>query len=263
MVSKEKSLQQLPHSQLTATLEVLDTHGVSQDDFKNLRTDPTVAEEVSLLLKGRPVPLKEELFHGNPARWCSRQNFFGFASYYNFFGIKAWERFTPPPMNEEMVGFLDSKTFYTSGPVCKSHFIFLMPRISPALEDEVETARGMISITDLRTTWVNLFPFCTGFKWYVMTHTDLPLMGNKTFKKQREMLPDLYDVPTLLEETMKRIFSNLLDRPRCYAPTRTSTTRNSDRYVIGCYEDDSQLKITTESDAAKFENVRISGKRTF
>lgn len=216
----------MPYAHLTATLEKLDEYGIVQEDLKLLRTDPDVAEKAALLLKGKPLPLEEHLFHGEAAKNIRTWNMFGFASYYNHFRLKLWEKFPAPVIGEELVQILNSSCHFSSSPVRDSYFLFLVPilkggwrdRDIPFIIDYQDSVNGLANV--LRTI-LSAKDDCMGFNWCLISWNPIPLTTSVTMEQHALDLPNEYKIPTMEEEALKMIFQKLNCGGKCSDPVRT------------------------------------------
>ena len=208
------NLIQVPHSEVTATLEVLAMRGLTAEDWSRPRTDGSFADRlVKFWLSGGV----EGTIHERLARAVAGQNFWGPEEWATLYGarftkkqIREAEKF---PWGEDV---LNSPCPFNSGKLVKdTHFAFLGTSgisgepLTVAKWLDLHPATGQPKFYFNNNPWHKGQPHTdvatTQLRWYLMLKDIAPGSTDKTPEEQGAMLPEGYEVPTTIAETTKDI----------------------------------------------------------
>lgn len=208
------NLVKTPHSEVNATLLVLDNLGVQPEHFARLRAEPDYAKRVAeFLLRGG----LEGSIHQKLARAVMGKNFFGIEEWSSLYGVsftkKQLREVADFPWGEDILNapcpFVEGKS------IKETHFAFLgIPSVNgkplTILKwHELHLATGQPKFYFANNPWYGNQKFATEvtceLRWYLMPLEIVPSSTNKTYQEQVAMLTQDYEVPNAIEEVTKSI----------------------------------------------------------
>ncbi|MCH7758757.1 hypothetical protein IID20_00130 [Patescibacteria group bacterium] len=217
------SLIKTPHSEVTATLEVLDKLKVSPADFGRIRADKKLAKKVAEIMRsGRKI---DAIFfpYQELRKIMGIENCFLPDDWESIYGVKLTNK-----QRREIAEFPWSEVILNSPcPFIKdklikeTHFAFLgIEQINgqPLNLFHFEKCLTLFqnqpcfAFTNWPDRIVNWYPseelpkVTCDLRWYLILKEIIPgSIKKKTYEEQARMLPQIYEVPLAIEEVLKNI----------------------------------------------------------
>ncbi len=268
------NLVKTSHSEVNATLLVLDNLGVQPEHFARLRAEPDYAKRVAeFMLRGG----LEGSVHQKLARAVMGKNFFGIEDWSSLYGIsftkKQLREVTEFPWGEDILNapcpFVKSKS------IKETHFAFLgLPTINGKPLNiikwhELHPATGQPKFYFANNPWYGNQEFATevacGLRWYLMPLEIVPKSEDKTYDDQKAMLPQDYEVPTAIAEVTKDILyyrkNGIYLNPSRYGRCQ-AVTSGGYRVSVGRF-DGSGLLVSDDWDDDRLSRIGVAASRKF
>ncbi len=211
-------VKETPYSEITATLEALDSLGITREHLRELRKDKGYIVNVASFINSGGI--LESDSQREARRTLGETNFFGAPEWSKYLGFRFTNRelrkIVKFPWPEEVLN--SPCPFFKGKLIHETHFAYLglkvfdhryLKKSYPLTIKVWESYSPDVKINfshELFQGGRHIFEDETcDFRWYLMPKHGVPKLEGVNFQNQQEILPPQYEIPRAIKETTKHL----------------------------------------------------------